>query len=220
MRVTADMNDIDEQVQTRLSEDIHLLDNMLGSIIRRLEGEPAFALEEEVRAAAQALRAEPAVDAARRLCGRLDQLGVPELRTLTRSFSAYFDLVNLAEQQARVRANRLRTLKLAPQPLDDSPEAALQKLREKGCSAEQLTALLDRASIGCVFTAHPSEARRRTVLEKLSTADLPNLWKPKRDQFVKVEALPVLGTGKTDLRKVKEIAAAAEQSKSSASAET
>lgn len=45
------------------------------------------------------------------------------------------------------------------------------------------------------------------VLEKLAAADLPNLWKPKRDQFVSVEALPVLGTGKTDLRKVKEIAA-------------
>ena len=55
-----------------------------------------------------------------------------------------------------------------------------------------------------------TETHIETVLEKLSSADLPNLWKPKRDQFVKVDALPVLGTGKTDLRKVKEIAAAAD----------
>ncbi|MCP5560462.1 MAG: MFS transporter [Verrucomicrobiaceae bacterium] len=47
------------------------------------------------------------------------------------------------------------------------------------------------------------------VIEKLATLDLPNLWKPKRDQFVPVEVLPVLGTGKTDLRRVKEIALAA-----------
>ena len=44
------------------------------------------------------------------------------------------------------------------------------------------------------------------VLEKLATADLPNLWKPKKNQFVKVDALPKLGTGKLDLRGVKELA--------------
>jgi acyl-[acyl-carrier-protein]-phospholipid O-acyltransferase/long-chain-fatty-acid--[acyl-carrier-protein] ligase len=44
------------------------------------------------------------------------------------------------------------------------------------------------------------------VLEKLSTTDLPNLWKPKRDQFLRVNAIPVLGTGKTDLRQVKTLA--------------
>ncbi len=44
------------------------------------------------------------------------------------------------------------------------------------------------------------------VLEKLANSDLPNLWKPKKDQFIPVEQIPVLGTGKTDLRKVREIA--------------
>jgi acyl-[acyl-carrier-protein]-phospholipid O-acyltransferase/long-chain-fatty-acid--[acyl-carrier-protein] ligase len=44
-------------------------------------------------------------------------------------------------------------------------------------------------------------------LEKLSQCDLPNLWKPRADQFFRVEAFPCLGTGKLDLRKVKELAA-------------
>jgi acyl-[acyl-carrier-protein]-phospholipid O-acyltransferase/long-chain-fatty-acid--[acyl-carrier-protein] ligase len=44
------------------------------------------------------------------------------------------------------------------------------------------------------------------VIEKLSTTDLPNLWKPKRDQFLRVNTIPVLGTGKTDLRQVKTLA--------------
>lgn len=44
------------------------------------------------------------------------------------------------------------------------------------------------------------------VLEKLTTTDLPNLWKPKADSFVHLDAFPMLGTGKLDLRKVKEIA--------------
>jgi acyl-[acyl-carrier-protein]-phospholipid O-acyltransferase/long-chain-fatty-acid--[acyl-carrier-protein] ligase len=45
-------------------------------------------------------------------------------------------------------------------------------------------------------------------LEKLAQSDLPNLWKPRPDQFFHIDALPYLGTGKLDLRKVREIAAA------------
>jgi phosphoenolpyruvate carboxylase len=163
-----DMATIDEQVQAGLSEDIHLLGELLKGVIRRLAGERAYQLEEEVRVAAQSLRVEPSVESARRLRDRLSQLDLPQLRTLIRAFSIFFDLVNLAEQQARVRANRLRTLRLAPQPLPESPESALQLLRERGCTAGDVAQLFQQALIGCVFTAHPSEARRRTVLEKLT----------------------------------------------------
>lgn len=45
------------------------------------------------------------------------------------------------------------------------------------------------------------------VLEKLAQSDLPALWKPKPNQFVHADALPLLGTGKLDLRGVKTIAA-------------
>ena len=44
------------------------------------------------------------------------------------------------------------------------------------------------------------------VLEKLAACDLPNLWKPKADAFFRVESFPMLGTGKLDLRGVKETA--------------
>jgi len=44
------------------------------------------------------------------------------------------------------------------------------------------------------------------VLERLIRCDLPALWKPRPDQFVRVEQLPYLGTGKLDLRKLKEMA--------------
>jgi acyl-[acyl-carrier-protein]-phospholipid O-acyltransferase/long-chain-fatty-acid--[acyl-carrier-protein] ligase len=45
-------------------------------------------------------------------------------------------------------------------------------------------------------------------LEKLTQCDLPNLWKPRADQFIHLDALPYLGTGKLDLRKARELAAA------------
>jgi acyl-[acyl-carrier-protein]-phospholipid O-acyltransferase/long-chain-fatty-acid--[acyl-carrier-protein] ligase len=50
-------------------------------------------------------------------------------------------------------------------------------------------------------------AQLQATLEKLSQTDLPNLWKPRADQFFRVESFPMLGTGKLDLRKVKETAA-------------
>jgi acyl-[acyl-carrier-protein]-phospholipid O-acyltransferase/long-chain-fatty-acid--[acyl-carrier-protein] ligase len=47
----------------------------------------------------------------------------------------------------------------------------------------------------------------RVCLEKIARGDLPNLWKPKVDAFFRVEAFPLLGTGKLDLRRIKELAA-------------
>jgi acyl-[acyl-carrier-protein]-phospholipid O-acyltransferase/long-chain-fatty-acid--[acyl-carrier-protein] ligase len=52
------------------------------------------------------------------------------------------------------------------------------------------------------------EERLKETIEKLGQSDLPNLWVPRANQFFRVEKLPVLGTGKLDLRKIRELAAA------------
>jgi len=46
----------------------------------------------------------------------------------------------------------------------------------------------------------------KAAIEKLASADLPNLWVPRANQFVRIEAIPHLGTGKLDLRRIKELA--------------
>jgi acyl-[acyl-carrier-protein]-phospholipid O-acyltransferase/long-chain-fatty-acid--[acyl-carrier-protein] ligase len=51
-----------------------------------------------------------------------------------------------------------------------------------------------------------TEEKLQPSLDKLAQSDLPNLWKPKADDFYRVESFPLLGTGKLDLRKVKELA--------------
>lgn len=153
--------------QEALSADIHLLGDLLGSTIRRIAGEEVFALIEEVRAAAKGLRANPSPEDARRLRDRLAALDVPALRGLIRAFSVYFDLINLAEQRARVRALHLRANSTGRSTLAETPEAALRQLRARGIDADHLAEKLDFALVCPVFTAHPSEARRRTVLEKL-----------------------------------------------------
>jgi phosphoenolpyruvate carboxylase len=98
---------------------------------------------------------------------RLASLDLSKLRTLTRAFSLYFDLINLAEQRARVRVLRHRAENSATESLSDTPEVALCRLKDRGITAEQLAGVLESALVLPVFTAHPSEARRRTVLEKL-----------------------------------------------------
>ncbi|GIV96065.1 MAG: phosphoenolpyruvate carboxylase [Herpetosiphonaceae bacterium] len=173
-----------QTAQDALSSDIHLLGDLLGEIIRRIEGEQAFELEEEVRAATKALRTAPSIEEARRLCDRLDRLDLPALSLLIRAFGVYFDLINLAEQQARVRAIRDRTRQGYPLPIAESPEAALRRLHDRGITAEQLKRYFDRALISPVFTAHPTEARRRTVLKKL--------WRIARelDRIERINLLP------------------------------
>jgi acyl-[acyl-carrier-protein]-phospholipid O-acyltransferase/long-chain-fatty-acid--[acyl-carrier-protein] ligase len=52
-----------------------------------------------------------------------------------------------------------------------------------------------------------ADGQLQACLEKLAQSDLPNLWKPRPDQFFRVDAFPYLGTGKIDLRKVKDLAA-------------
>src|SRR5579863_6274403 len=161
-------NTLEHRARRTLSADIRLLGNLLGDVIRRLAGEQAFALVEEIRSATKNLREKPSPEMARGLRDRLAQLDLPALKTLIRAFSIYFDLINLAEQRVRLRVLRWQAQE-SSRPATDGFETALLQLREKGGSAGQISNLLARARIVPVFTAHPSEARRRTILEKLDS---------------------------------------------------
>src|SRR5262245_38774614 len=81
------------------AHDIAFLDGLLDETLRQLEGEPSFQRVQEVRAATQRLRALPSVTAAHELLDQLSRLELSELRMLTRAFTHYFDLINLAEQR-------------------------------------------------------------------------------------------------------------------------
>ncbi len=176
-----------DAAEAAFASEVRWLSRLLDETIRRLAGDAELALIEEIRAAARDLRAQPSVADARRLVERLAAMSVAELRTLIRAFSVYFDLINLAEQRARIRALRLRALRGRAGdggPVADSLDAALAQLRAEGVGPDQLRRLLDRALIVPVFTAHPSEARRRTLLEKLTA-----IWR-LLDRLEYTEVLP------------------------------
>jgi len=85
-----------------------------------------------------------------------------------------------------------------------------EKLHELAGATEQtfvVTGLPDEKKGERLVVLHKlADGPLATCLEKLAQSDLPNLWKPRADQFFHVDAFPLLGTGKLDLRKVREMA--------------
>ncbi|HWQ11549.1 MAG TPA: phosphoenolpyruvate carboxylase [Roseiflexaceae bacterium] len=152
----------------RLSATIRFLGDTLGEVIRDQAGEEAFALEERIRKLGKELRAardpEPPTAAMQELVAGL---ATSEMRAVIRAFSVYFALVNLAEQLQRTWVLRERARQHPDVPRSESIAAAVSQLHADGVSAAQIQRWLDTARIQPVFTAHPTEARRRTTLEKL-----------------------------------------------------
>ncbi len=90
------------------------------------------------------------------------------------AFTLYFELVNLAEENFRVTLLRRRRAaqvnpegRRAGEPIRESIEAAIKELKKRGVSSSEVQALFDRLNIELVFTAHPTESKRRTLLTKL-----------------------------------------------------
>jgi len=147
-----------------LREDVGALGRMLGEILIEQEGRPFYQLVESVRQTAIARRGgEESSEAA------LDRLltGLPprEAELLTRAFSFYFQLVNLAERVHRIRRRRDH-LRVGADPDPQSLRAVFERLAARGLDADAALEALAQIFIEPVFTAHPTEATRRTLLLK------------------------------------------------------
>ncbi len=156
----------------QLSRDVSLLGRLLGEVLREQEGEAGFALVEELRAATKALRSpDPSPPdfgpAGQALLARCRALDTASVRRLVRAFTLYFHLVNVAEEHHRLRVLRQRDQAPDDAPRPESLAAAVAEAARAGVGADAVRRLLARLDIEPVFTAHPTEARRRTVLHKL-----------------------------------------------------
>jgi phosphoenolpyruvate carboxylase len=159
-----------ESTSDSLSSEIRKLGHILGEIIVKLEGKDIFDLEERLRLLAKSSRAGD-TRAEKDLLDAVHQLTVSEAARMAMAFTVYFELVNLAEETHRVRLLRQRrraqyTVPGTP-PMRESIGAALRELKAKNVPAETVQSLLDKLSIELVFTAHPTESKRRTMLNKL-----------------------------------------------------
>ncbi len=147
-----------------LRADVHTFGALVGDIIREQGGDALFECVEAARRTA--IRRREGVEAADAELAALTSGHDPEgAALLVRSFSTYFRVVNRVEQVHRIR--RRREYDRDPNvPAPGSVHEALAALAAAGLDTDGAHALLTRMRIEPVFTAHPTEATRRTVLEK------------------------------------------------------
>ncbi len=147
-----------------LRGDVRALGTMVGDMLREQGGASLFERVETARRAAVARR-EGEPDSAAELERILGGGTVSGAAELVRAFSTYFRVVNRAEQVHRIR--RRRDYDRDPDtPPPGGVREALESLRRHGLSADQVVALVESILIEPVFTAHPTEATRRTILLK------------------------------------------------------
>ncbi len=93
-------------------------------------------------------------------------LDLDRIELLIRSLTRWFQLINLAEDNERVRRIRAREAREWPAPRRGSIDDAVHEIVKRGIGPESLRELLAQAEIRLVMTAHPTEARRRTTIDK------------------------------------------------------
>jgi phosphoenolpyruvate carboxylase len=160
----------------KLRAEIRSLGATLGQTIAALEGQRTLDLVESLRTLAKDSRAGDAA-AARSLAQAVGRLTPDEAFNQAMAFTLYFELVNLAEENFRIRLLRERNQRHrsaissghASEPMRESIEAAIIELKQAGVSAQKMQKLVRQLAIELVFTAHPTESKRRTMLEKLAT---------------------------------------------------
>jgi len=150
-----------------LRRDVRFLGNILGKVLIEQEGKRIFDIEEKIRSLTKKMRTRYEKSQKDELVATIRSLSDDDLYKVTRAFTIYFKLVNIAEQNHRIRRRReYKYISDVKDSSEGSIESLFLALREKGVSREEFTELTERLSIELVLTAHPTEVNRHLVLEK------------------------------------------------------
>jgi len=182
-----------------LHEDVRWLASALGNVIRRLEGDHAFTVVEELRQACRARRhGEPGAPDLDALLRRVEALPLDSSAVAARAFTLFFLLINTAEHVHRVRRRRdyLTKSTTGSGALDEPQPASfrwvMRRLRAQGRTAREVAEVLTRLDVRPVLTAHPTEATRRTILDlqaRVADALLARDGAPRSERRALDEAL-------------------------------
>ena len=206
-----------ELKEAPLRRDVRSLGMLLGEVLREQAGPPIYESVEELRRTAIARReadaksvaepgatTTPSLDHLHHALQLVEALSPTSAYQLSRAFGFYFELINLAETNHRKRRRLSSQLEPNPQfPPKDPPvqrgslRGALRQLRLAGVSAEEARELLTQITITPVFTAHPTEVARRSVmfkrrrisdlLEQLDRIPVPNAQLEALEQDIVAE---------------------------------
>ena len=154
----------------QLKTSIRLLGDLLGQTIIDQEGQDVFAQEEEIRSLFKAWR-QGDENATQQIDALIPELvsDLPRAQAVLKAFSSYFQLINLAEerQRARILKDRSQAARQSGEPMDETIARAIKTLAAEGVDAAAMQEILNGMAITPVFTAHPTESKRRTVRQLL-----------------------------------------------------
>lgn len=147
-------------------QELGFLGAELGDTIREFAGEPTYEIVEQLRRAAwdRRIGVESADEQIKALIASLDD---EQIRVVIRAFTILLDLFNLVEDRRRVRVLGERAKQAYPNPRAESIRAAVAELKARETSPAEVQSILDALHVDLVFTAHPTEAKRRSVRSKL-----------------------------------------------------
>ena len=190
-----------------LRDDVRLLGELLGEVLRRHEGEKHFERVERVRALAKRTRTsgDAVGDDFEALAGELRAMPVEAALPVARSFAHFLNLANIAEQHHRVRRRRALQLEPGGRPQQASIEEVLPRLVAAGFSRDAVYDAVLRLRIELVITAHPTEIMRRTIQHKynliataLGERDRPDLTADERESLIETILREITGAWRTE----------------------
>ncbi len=175
----------------RLQEDIQYLEEVLDQVIREQAGPELFHEVEEVRRACRELRHHYTPDLEEGLIHRVEHLNLSSCAQVVQVFSLYFQLLNVAEENFAMQQRRSeqREGRAVPGTFED----CFDRLNKSGIPFEEIRELFRHLSVEPVITAHPTEVRRRTILEKYRKLYLMifrkenPIWTPREKEMLREE---------------------------------
>lgn len=157
---TRDITQFDSE-DADLRADIRRMGDMLGETLRSLWGEDLYELVEYVRSSTRTLRDSPNPELREELINKLDKTELWHVIRTVRAFTSYFHLANVAEQHHRIE------FKGAAGPRREWLEEAFDRIRDANVPTAEISDVVNRLEVRPVYTAHPTEAARRSILNKL-----------------------------------------------------
>lgn len=145
----------------RLRDDVRLLGRLLGDVICEQGGSRLFDVVERIRRLAIRVRTSSSQEDLLALRQLIDSLDPEMTFEVVRAFTVYFHLINIAEQNHRLR--RLRETEGGLPARPGSVADAATRLRAQGIPEETIRQAASRLDVRPVMTSHPTEVRRRTV---------------------------------------------------------
>jgi phosphoenolpyruvate carboxylase len=148
-----------------LRADIRRLGRILGDTVRDQEGADVFDLVERIRQTSIRFHRDDDKPARRELEAILDSMSIAETVRIVRAFSYFSHLANIAEDQNNIRQRRAQDMAgTASRP--GTLSRALTRAKGAGIDADALRAFLARALVSPVLTAHPTEVRRKSTIDR------------------------------------------------------